>query len=90
MALASAAYGAAFGLLPIGWIVTNVIFLYQLTADRGLFTILRHSITRVTTDARLQLLLVAFSFGAFFEGAAGFGTPVAVTGALLIGLGFAR
>ena len=88
MALASAAYGAAFGLLPIGWIVTNVIFLYQLTADRGLFTILRHSITRVTTDARLQLLLVAFSFGAFFEGAAGFGTPVAVTGALLIGLGF--
>ena len=88
MALASAGYGAAFGLLPIGWIVTNVIFLYQLTADRGLFTILRHSITRVTTDARLQLLLVAFSFGAFFEGAAGFGTPVAVTGALLIGLGF--
>jgi lactate permease len=88
MAVASAAYGAAFGLLPIGWIVTNVIFLYQLTADRGLFTILRHSITRVTTDARLQLLLVAFSFGAFFEGAAGFGTPVAVTGALLIGLGF--
>jgi len=88
MALASAAYGAAFGLLPIGWIVTNVIFLYQLTADRGLFAILRHSITRVTTDARLQLLLVAFSFGAFFEGAAGFGTPVAVTGALLIGLGF--
>ena len=88
MALASAAYGAAFGLLPIGWIVTNVIFLYQLTADRGLFAILRHSITRVTNDARLQLLLVAFSFGAFFEGAAGFGTPVAVTGALLIGLGF--
>jgi len=88
MALASAAYGAAFGLLPIGWIVTNVIFLYQLTADHGLFTILRHSITHVTTDARLQLLLVAFSFGAFFEGAAGFGTPVAVTGALLIGLGF--
>jgi lactate permease len=89
MALASAAYGAAFGLLPIGWIVFNVIFLYQLTAERGLFATLRQSITQVTTDARLQLLLVAFSFGAFFEGAAGFGTPVAVTGALLIGLGFA-
>ena len=89
MALASAAYGAAFGLLPIGWIVLNVIFLYQLTAERGLFTTLRQSITHVTTDSRLQLLLVAFAFGAFFEGAAGFGTPVAVTGALLIGLGFA-
>jgi lactate permease len=89
MAVASAAYGAAFGLLPIGWIVLNVIFLYRLTEQRGLFTTLRQSITHVTTDARLQLLLVAFAFGAFFEGAAGFGTPVAVTGALLMGLGFA-
>ncbi|AMY08929.1 Glycolate permease GlcA [Luteitalea pratensis] len=89
MALASAGYGAAYGLLPIGWIVLNVIFLYQLTEQRGLFATLRQSITHVTTDARLQLLLVAFAFGAFFEGAAGFGTPVAVTGALLIGLGFA-
>ncbi len=88
MALASATYGAAYGLLPIGWIVVNVIFLYQLTEERGLFATLRQSITHVTTDARLQLLLVAFAFGAFFEGAAGFGTPVAVTGALLIGLGF--
>ena len=88
MALGSAAYGAAFGLLPIGWIVLNVIFLYQLTAERGLFATLRQSITQVSTDARLQLLLIAFAFGAFFEGAAGFGTPVAVTGALLIGLGF--
>jgi lactate permease len=88
MAFASAAYGAAFGLLPIGWIVVNVIFLYQLTAERGLFAVLQRSITHVTQDARLQLLLIAFSFGAFFEGAAGFGTPVAVTGALLIGLGF--
>jgi lactate permease len=87
-AVAAAAYGAAYGLLPIGWIVVNVIFLYQLTADAGLFDTLRHSITTVTTDARLQLLLVAFCFGAFFEGASGFGTPVAVTGALLIGLGF--
>ena len=89
MALASAGYGVAYGLLPIGWIVLNVIFLYQLTERRGLFATLRQSITHVTTDARLQLLLVAFAFGAFFEGAAGFGTPVAVTGALLIGLGFA-
>ncbi|HEY8549139.1 MAG TPA: L-lactate permease [Vicinamibacterales bacterium] len=88
MALASAGYGAAYGLLPIGWIVLNVIFLYQLTHERGLFAVLRESITHVTQDSRLQLLLVAFSFGAFFEGAAGFGTPVAVTGAILIGLGF--
>jgi lactate permease len=88
MALATAGYGAAYGLLPIGWIVLNVIFLYQLTSEAGLFATLRHSITTVTQDARLQLLLVAFSFGAFFEGASGFGTPVAITGALLIGLGF--
>jgi lactate permease len=88
MALATALYGAAYGLLPIGWIVINVIFLYQLTEARGLFKVLRESITTVTQDRRLQLLLVAFSFGAFFEGASGFGTPVAVTGAILIGLGF--
>ena len=88
LALASAGYGAAYGLLPIGWIVLNVIFLYQLTSERGLFDVLRHSITTVTDDRRLQLLVVAFCFGAFFEGAAGFGTPVAVTGAILIGLGF--
>ena len=88
MALASAAYGAAYGLLPIGWIVVNVIFLYQLTNERGLFDVLRQSITHVTEDRRLQLLVVAFCFGAFFEGASGFGTPVAITGAILIGLGF--
>lgn len=88
LALATAGYGAAYGLLPIGWIVLNVIFLYQLTSDAGLFQTLRHSITAVTRDTRLQLLLVAFCFGAFFEGASGFGTPVAITGALLIGLGF--
>jgi lactate permease len=88
MAVASAAFGAAYGLFPIGWIILNVIFLYQLTNERGLFTILRESITSVTRDRRLQLLLVAFCFGAFFEGAAGFGTPVAVTGAILMGLGF--
>jgi lactate permease len=88
-ALAAALYGAANGLLPIGWIILNVIFLYQLTERKGYFKILQESITGITTDRRLQLLLVAFSFGAFFEGAGGFGTPVAVTGAMLIGLGFA-
>src|SRR6266403_4119816 len=88
MIFASAGYGAAYGLFPIGWIVLNVIFLYQLTNECGLFERLRHSITGLTQDRRLQLLLVAFSFGAFIEGACGFGTPVAVTGAILIGLGF--
>src|SRR5690349_11980485 len=88
MAFGSLLLGAAYGLFPIGWIILNVIFLYQLTKERGLFDVLRHSITGITQDSRLQLLLVAFSFGAFFEGASGFGTPVAVTGALLIGLGF--
>src|SRR2546421_355800 len=88
LALSTVVYGAAYGLFPIGWIILNVIFLYQLTNERGLFDILRRSITGLTQDRRLQLLLVAFSFGAFFEGASGFGTPVAVTGAILIGLGF--
>ena len=88
MALATAGFGGVYGLFPIGWIVLNVIFLYQLTEERGLFTTLRESITHITRDRRLQLLLVAFCFGAFFEGAAGFGTPVAVTAAILIGLGF--
>jgi lactate permease len=80
--------GALFGLLPIGWIVLNIIFLYQLTKEKGYFKIMQDSIANVTDDRRLQLLLIAFAFGAFFEGAAGFGTPVAVTGAILIGLGF--
>ncbi|MFL6674874.1 MAG: L-lactate permease [Massilia sp.] len=88
-AISAALLGAANGLLPIGWIVLNVIFLYQLTDRKGYFKVLQESITGITTDRRLQLLLVAFSFGAFFEGAGGFGTPVAVTGAILIGLGFA-
>lgn len=86
----AALYGAAYGLLPIGWIILNIIFLYKLTNERGQFDILRDSIARVTDDSRLQLLLIAFCFGAFFEGAAGFGSPVAVTGAMLIGLGFTR
>jgi len=86
--LAVAIYGAAYGLFPIGWIILSVIFLYTLASDRGLFKILQESFTGITQDRRLQLLLIAFSFGAFFEGAAGFGTPVAVTAAILIGLGF--
>ena len=88
MAGTTALYGAAYGLLPIGWIILNVIFLYRLTEEAGLFSVLRDSIAAITRDRRLQLLFIAFSFGAFFEGAAGFGTPVAVTGAMLIGLGF--
>jgi lactate permease len=88
MAGAAALYGALFGLLPIGWIVLNILFLYQLTRDKGYFKVLQDSIAGVTEDRRVQLLLIAFAFGAFFEGAAGFGTPVAVTGAILIGLGF--
>jgi lactate permease len=86
--LMSAVFGAAYGLLPIGWIILNVIFLYQLTLEKGHFKVLQNSIANVTEDRRLQLLLIAFAFGAFFEGAAGFGTPVAVTGAILIGIGF--
>src|SRR6516162_2917831 len=88
MAGKTALLGAAFGLLPIGWIILNIIFLYQLTERLGLFKILQDSISGITDDRRLQLLLIAFCFGAFFEGAAGFGTPAAVTGAILIGLGF--
>ncbi len=87
-AATSAVLGAGFGLLPIGWIILNVIFLYTLTEERGRFEILKASLTGITADRRLQLLLIAFCFGAFFEGAAGFGTPVAVTAAILIGLGF--
>ena len=88
MAGLAAGYGAAFGLLPIGWIVLNIIFLHQLTEENGSFKTLQDSMTNITDDRRLQLLLIAFALGAFFEGAAGFGTPVAVTAAMLIGLGF--
>jgi lactate permease len=88
IALRSAGLGAAFGLFPIGWIVLNVIFLHRLVEGRGMLDALRRGVTQVTADPRLQLLLVAFSFGAFIEGAAGFGTPVAVTGGILIALGF--
>jgi lactate permease len=88
MAGKAALLGGLTGLLPIGWIVLNIIFLHQLTEQNGSFKILQDSIASITEDRRLQLLLIAFAFGAFFEGAAGFGTPVAVTAAILIGLGF--
>jgi len=88
MASITAIYGACYGLFPIGWIILNVIFLYRMTLETGRFKVLQESMTGITQDCRLQLLLIAFSFGAFFEGASGFGTPVAVTAALLIGLGF--
>ena len=87
-ALATAGYGAAYGLFPIGWIILNLIFLYQLTVNKGLFAVLRGSLAHLAPDPRVQLVLIAFSFGAFFEGAAGFGTPVAVTAAILMQLGF--
>ena len=88
LALRAAFLGALIGLFPIGWIVLNVIFMYRLTVETGAFGTLQQAIGGVTTDRRLQLLLIAFAFGAFFEGASGFGTPVAVTAAILIGLGF--
>src|ERR1700730_1178137 len=88
MSLRATVLGAVTGFFPIGWIVLNVIFLYRLTVEKGAFETLQNTIGSVTNDRRLQLLLIAFSFGAFFEGASGFGTPVAVTGAILIGLGF--
>ena len=88
LALRAAAYGVATGMFPIGWIILNVIFLYRLTVEKGWFKVLERSIGGISPDRRIQLLLIAFAFGAFFEGAGGFGTPVAVTGAILIGLGF--
>ncbi|MEZ0389291.1 MAG: L-lactate permease [Verrucomicrobium sp.] len=87
-AAAAAGYGAAFGLVPVGWMILNLIFLYQMTVEKGWFDELRGSFSRMAPDPRIQLVLVAFCFGAFFEGIAGFGAPVAVTSALLIQLGF--
>jgi lactate permease len=88
LAAATTVYGAAYGLFPIGWIILNLIFLYQLTVEKGYFIILRSSLARLAPDPRVQVILIAFSLGAFFEGAAGFGTPVAVTAAILMQLGF--
>lgn len=88
LALAAAGYGAAFGLFPIGWIILNAIFIYQLAVETGQFAVLQRQVSSLSGDRRIQALLIAFSFGAFIEGAAGFGAPVAISGALLIGLGF--
>lgn len=87
-ALVSAGFGVVYGFFPIGWIILNAIFLYDLCQEKGAIQVLRENIAGLTSDRRLQLLLIAFSFGSFFESAAGFGTPVAITSALLIGLGF--
>jgi lactate permease len=86
--VSAAAYGAAYGLFPIGWIVIGAVFLYRLTLDSGKFEVIKHSLRSLTRDPRLQTLLIAFAFGAFLEGAAGFGTPVAIAAAMLSGLGF--
>jgi lactate permease len=88
LAATSFAYGTAFGLLKIVWIVVAAVFLYDITVATGQFEIMKHSVAGITPDRRLQLLLIAFCFGAFIEGAAGFGTPVAIAGAFMIGLGF--
>ncbi|MBV8108809.1 MAG: lactate permease LctP family transporter, partial [Hyphomicrobiales bacterium] len=88
MALASAAYGFAYGLWPIAWIIIAAVFLYKIAVRTGQFEIIRESILSITDDRRLQMLLIGFAFGAFLEGAAGFGAPVAITAALLVGLGF--
>lgn len=87
-AVMSATQGAVYGILPIGWIIVTSVFLYKLTVKTGHFNIIRSSIVSITEDRRLQALLIAFAFGSFLEGAAGFGAPVAITAALLIGLGF--
>jgi lactate permease len=88
LALMSALTGAAYGLFPISWIVFSSIMLYRLAVDTGKFEIIKDSVGGLTNDRRLQALFIAFSFGAFIEGAAGFGAPVAVSGAMLAGLGF--
>ncbi len=88
MATSAALMGACFGLLPIGWIVLNAIFVYDVSVQTGKFEVVKQAIAGLAQDRRIQLLLIGFSFGAFIEGAAGFGTPVAISAAMLIGLGF--
>lgn len=88
MAIASGVYGFIIGLWPIAWIIVAAVFLYKVTVKTGQFEIIRSSVIAITEDQRLQMLMVGFSFGAFLEGAAGFGAPVAITAALLVGLGF--
>jgi lactate permease len=88
LAVSAAVYGACYGLMPIGWIVLNVVFLYQISVETGQFELVRRSVVGLSADRRIQVLLIAFSFGAFLEGAAGFGAPVAICAAMLIGIGF--
>lgn len=88
LALLSTANGALYGLFPIGWIVISAVFLFNLTVESGQFEIIKHFMASITSDRRLQALLIAFSFGSFLEGTAGFGAPVAITAAMLVGLGF--
>src|SRR6185312_7269819 len=88
LALMSTLFGAAFGIFPITWICFSSILLYRLAVDTGKFEIIKDSVGGLTNDRRLQAMFIAFSFGAFIEGAAGFGAPVAVSGAMLAGLGF--
>ena len=88
LAIISTLYGAAYGLFPIAWVVFTSIMLYRLAVDTGKFEIIKDSVGGLTDDRRLQAMFIAFSFGAFIEGAAGFGAPVAVSGAMLAGLGF--
>ncbi|HSU66198.1 MAG TPA: L-lactate permease, partial [Tepidisphaeraceae bacterium] len=88
LAGAAAGYGAMYGLFPIGWIVLCAIFVYDITVHTGQFEVLKQSVASLADDRRVQAILIAFSFGAFMEGAAGFGTPVAICAAMLIGLGF--
>ena len=88
MAFAAAGYGFLYGLWPIAWIIVAAVFLYKLTVKSGQFEVIRSSVLSITDDQRLQVLLIGFCFGAFLEGAAGFGAPVAITAALLVGLGF--
>jgi lactate permease len=87
-ALAAAGFGFAYGLWPIAWIIISAVFLYKVVERTGQLEIIRASVVSITDDQRLQMLLIGFSFGAFLEGAAGFGAPVAITSALLVGLGF--
>jgi lactate permease len=82
--------GAAYGLLPIGWIVLGAIFVYDVTVASGKFEVVKHTVAGLSADRRIQALLIAYCFGAFIESAAGFGTPVAISGAMLIALGFFR
>src|SRR4029078_1371599 len=88
LALLSAIYGAAYGVFPIAWVVFSSIMMYRLAVDTGKFEIIKDSVGSLTDDRRLQAMFIAFSFGAFIEGAAGCGAPVAVAGAMLAGLGF--